>query len=94
MYQIGQLPSVERSGFSFKGLPGLQLQHPIESAPDFILRQIHQRCTVGVRRARVQPHRLCPFHQQGNPMVEEGVEHPHPIEFLPHQLLELYLDNL
>ena len=24
----------------------------------------------------------------------EGVEHPHPIKAMPHELLELHLDNL
>ena len=94
MYQIGQLPNVERSGLPFEGLPGLLLQNPIESAPDFVLRQLHWRRTVGVRRARVQPHQRCPFYQRGDPTVEEGVEHPHPVKAMLQQLLELHPDDL
>ena len=85
---------MERFRLSFEGLLGLQLQLTIESALDFILHQLHLRRTVGVYRARVQPHRPRPFHQRGDSMVEEGVEHPHPIKAMLQQLLELRPDDL
>ena len=34
------------------------------------------------------------FRQWGDPMAEEGVEHPHPVKVVPHHLLELCPANL
>jgi len=82
------------SGRPFEGVFIPQLQHPIEMTPDFILRQLLQRCAVEIHWAGVFPHRLCSLRQRGDPTMKEGMEDPQPVEAMLHKLLKLRLDNL
>ena len=85
---------MEGSGLSFEGLLVPQLQHPVELTLDLVLRQLLRRHVVEIHRAQVHPHRPAPLRQWGDPMAEEGVEHPQPVKAMLHQLLEFCLDDL
>ena len=75
---------MEGSRLSLEGLLVPQLRHLVELTPDLVLCQLLQRRVIGIHRAGVHPHRLAPLRQLGNPTVEEGVEHPQPIEAMLH----------